>query len=576
MIALTLLTLIQQGAPKLEGFPGLAAGRAPKVEIAWNRLYDTAELYAHFDRLVAQWPELFSMQVIGHSVESRDMRVYTLHNPKSGAEADKPAMWVDGNVHGNEVQGGEAVLYLAWYLLENYGSNPRATELVDGSLFYLLPSQNPDGRAHWFEQAHNAHSSRTGVQPVDDDKDGLFDEDPPDDLDGDGQIVMMRKYVPGQGDFRLNADDPRVMERVPANDKGIKGDWIYVGQEGLDNDGDGQVNEDEVGGYDMNRAWPSMWFTEFVQGGAGPYPLYWPETRSIARFILAHPNLAAVQSFHNNGGMILRGPGAEAYGEYPRADVAVYDELGKDGEKMLPFYKYMIIWRDLYSVFGGFVTWTYEGLGILSFTNELWNDDSQDPEKRIEPKERYFFDDKLLLGAGLVPWHPYTHPLYGEVEIGGFKKDVGRVPPSFLEEEMLHRNALFCIRHAEALPRIAIQEPVVTDLGGGVRAIDVIVANERAIPTRSAVAREKKIGTPDVLALEGKDLEVLAGGFRGDRFRPEEIELQEHEPARLLREAGLGSRAELRVRWIVRGTGSATIRYTAEKARDATRAFELR
>ncbi|NOT30924.1 MAG: peptidase M14 [Planctomycetes bacterium] len=578
MIALVLGLLVlqpQDSRKSPEGFPGLAAGRAPRVEIAWNRLYDIDALYAHFDRLAAEWPELLTKQVIGHSIENREMRVYTLANPYSGAEADKPAMWVDGNVHGNEVQGGEAVLYLAWYLLENHGTNARATELVDGTVFYLLPSVNPDGRAHWFQGAHNAHSSRTGVQPLDDDHDGLFDEDAPDDLDGDGNIVMMRKYLPGEGDFRLNPDDPRVMERVPPNDKGIRGDWITLGQEGLDNDGDGRVNEDEVGGYDMNRAWPALWYPEHVQGGAGPYPLYWPETRSIARFLLTHPSVAAVQSFHNNGGMILRGPGAESYGEYPRDDVRVYDELGKEGEKMLPFYRYMIIWKDLYSVFGGFVNWTYEGLGILSFTNELWNDDAQDPEKKIEPRDRYFFDDKLLLGAGFVDWHPYTHPLFGEVELGGFKKDVGRVPPSFLEEEMLHRNALFCVRHAEALPRVAIREPLVSDLGGGVKAIDVVVANERIIPTRSAVAREKKIGAPDVLTLEGQGLEVLAGGFRSDRFRPTEIQLQEHEPARLLCEGGLGSRGELRVRWIVRGSGAATIRYRAEKARDAERTLSV-
>jgi hypothetical protein len=572
MIALALLTLAQQGKPALEGFPGLAAGRAPAVEIAWNRLYDIDALFEHFDRLVEHWPELLTREVIGHSVESREMRVYTLHNPATGSEADKPAMWVDGNVHGNEVQGGEAVLYLAWYLLENHGTNPRATALLDSSVFYLLPSVNPDGRASWFADAHNAHSSRTGVQPVDDDKDGLFDEDSPDDLDGDGNIVMMRKYVPGQGEFRLDPDDPRVMDRVPANDRGIRGDWIYVGQEGIDNDGDGRVNEDEVGGYDMNRAWPSMWYPEHVQGGAGPYPLYWPETRSIARFLLAHPNLAAVQSFHNNGGMILRGPGAESYGEYPRADVAVYDELGRDGEKMLPFYRYWVIWKDLYTVFGGFVTWTYEGLGILSFTNELWNDDAQDPEKKIDQRDRFYFDDKLLLGAGFVDWHPFTHPLYGEVEIGGFKKDVGRVPPSFLEEEMLHRNALFCVRHAEAMPRVAIREPEVTDLGGGVKAIDVLVANERVIPTRSAIARDKKIGSPDLVVLEpGSGIEVLAGGFRTDRFQPERIQLQEHDPARLVREAGLGAREELRVRWLVRGSGPAVIRYQAEKAADAAR-----
>jgi hypothetical protein len=572
VIALLLLVpaWLPQAAPAA-GFPGLAAGRAPRVEIAWNRLYDVDALYAHFDRLAAEWPGLLTRRVIGRSVESRELRVYTLQDPATGAESDKPAMWVDGNVHGNEVQGGEAVLYLAWYLLENRGTNARVDELLAGTVFHLLPSVNPDGRAHWFARAHSAHSSRSGVQPVDDDLDGLFDEDPPDDLDGDGSIVTMRKFVPGEGDFRLDRDDPRVMERVPPNDRGIRGDWILLGPEGLDNDGDGRVNEDGVGGYDMNRAWPALWFPEHVQGGAGPYPLYWPETRAIARFLLEHGNVAAVQSFHNNGGMILRGPGAEAYGEYPRADVLVYDELGKEGEKMLPFYRYWIIWKDLYSVFGGFVNWTYEGLGIISFTNELWSESAQDPEQKIEARERHFFDDRLLMGAGFVDWHAVTHPLYGEVEVGGFRKDVGRVPPSFLEEEMLHRNALFCIRHAEAMPRVALREPVVSDLGGGVKAVDVVVANERVIPTRSAVARTARIGAPDVIALEGAGLEVLAGGFREDRFRPELIQLQEREPARLLRDAGLGPREELRVRWIVRGSGRAEIRYAAEKARDVRR-----
>lgn len=559
------------------GFPGLPAGRSPRVEIPWNRLYDYPELHAHLDRLAAAWPELLSHEVIGHSVQGRELRVYTLNDPKTGPASSKPAMWVDGNVHGNEVQGGEAVVYLAWYLLENHGSNERVTELLGRSAFYLLPMVNPDGRASWFQDAHSAHSSRSGALPLDSDLDGLFDEDGPDDLDGDGNIVQMRKYVPGEGTSRLDPDDPRLMEPVPPNDRGIKGDWIYLGQEGLDNDGDGRINEDGVGGYDMNRAWPALWMPDHVQDGAGPYPLYWPETRCIADFLLAHPNVAAVQSFHNAGGMILRGPGAEVFGTYPAADVQVYDELGADGETMLPFYRYMVIWKDLYSVFGGFVNWTYEGLGIISFTNEMWTDQGSSPDERLARgrEGRTWFDDHLLMGAGFVDWKPYEHPLYGEVEIGGFKKDVGRVPPSFLIEEMLHRNALFCIRHAEAMPAVALREPEVSDLGGGLRAIDVVVANEHLIPTRSALAVDARIGMPDLVTLEGDDLEVLAGGFRTDRFRPEQIELQEHEPARLVRDAGLGARDELRVRWIVRGTGTATIRYHSEKARDASRAFDL-
>jgi hypothetical protein len=577
MLWLTLCALSLAPQDTATGFPGTGFGHTPAVEIPWNRYYDYDEIYALLDRLEAQWPGLLSHEVIGHSTESREMRLYTLNDPATGSAASKPAMWVDGNVHGNEVQGAEAIVYMAWYLLENRGHNERVDELLDGSAFYLLPMVNPDGRASWFRDAHGASSSRSGTMPLDSDRDGRFDEDGPNDLDGDGHIVQMRKYVPGEGTHRLDREDPRVMERVPSNDKGIRGDWLFLGSEGIDDDGDGRINEDGLGGYDMNRAWPSMWQPGHVQYGAGPYPLYWPETRCIARFIYEHPNIAGVQSFHNAGGMILRGPGAKDFGSYPRSDVRVYDELGRDGERMLPFYRYMIIWDDLYTVFGGFVTWTYEGLGILSFTNELWTRSRNYPDDTNERDGggRHYFDDTLLMGAGFIDWHAYEHPLYGEIEIGGFRKDVGRVPPTFLIEEMLHRNALFTIRHAAAMPRVVITSVEVTDLGGDLRAVDAVFRNEHLIPTRTARAVDVKVGEPDVFTLTGEGLEVLAGGFRGDRFRPERIDLAERDPARLLSERGVPSRGEVRVRWFVRGTGEARIGWSGEKARDVESGVKL-
>lgn len=592
------MLLLQAGAPKAgapqghplqPGFPGSPVGHRPKVEIPWNRFYSVEEIYDLLDRIEAAFPSLVKHEVIGHSYEKREMRVYTVTNSDKGKDIEKPAMWIDGNVHGNEVQGGEAAVYAVWYATENYGSNPEITELLDGSALYVLPMQNPDGRAHWFADAHSPHSSRTGYQPTDDDLDGRFDEDGPNDLDGDGQITQMRKLVPGQGTHRLDPNDPRILERVPANDKGIRGDWLLLGEEGVDDDGDGRINEDGGGGYDMNRSWPSMWQPEYVQGGAGPYPLYWPETSCVARFLLAHANVAAVQSFHNAGGMILRGPGAESFGDYPASDVRVYDELGRDGERMLPFYRYMVIWRDLYTVFGGFVTWTYEGLGIISFTNELWSSEQYFPDKSKNPEpgrnffgtnsqeQRLFFDDQLLMGAGFVDWHPFEHALYGAIEIGGFRKDVGRVPPTFLIEEMIHRNALFCLKHAREMPRVSIEEPTVVDLGDGIRAIDVVFRNERLIPTRTARASGQKIGEPDAYTLSGKGVEVLAGGFRTDRWRPEEIQLAKRDPARLLREEGIPGRDEVRVRWIVRGSGQdAVIGWEGEKARDASLKIRIR
>ena len=592
--AVAFLALVQAAAqkpaaPQEPGFPGTPVNHRPKVEIPWDRFYDVPEVYAHLDRLEAAYPKFVRHEVIGQSYEKREMRVYTITNPATGKDTEKPAMWIDGNVHGNEVQGAEGAMYAAWYLLENYGSNPEVTELLDGSTFYILPMQNPDGRAHWIEDANTPHSSRGGRAPHDDDHDGRFDEDGPDDLDGDGQITQMRKFVPGHGTHRLDPDDPRIMVPVPPNDKGIRGDWILLGEEGIDNDGDGLVNEDPPGGYDMNRAWPSSWEPERVQGGAGPYPLHWPETLCIARFVLAHTNIAAVQSFHNSGGMILRGPGAESFGEYPAADNAVYDELGKDGERMLPFYRYMVIWKDLYTVFGGFVNWTYEGLGIISFTNEMWSGEEYFPDESKNPnpgrnffgtnsqEQRHFFDDKLLMGAGFVPWHPFDHPLYGKIEIGGYRKDTGRVPPTFLVEGMIHRNALFCLRHAKEMPLVAIEDPTVTDLGDGIRAVDVVFRNKHLIPTRTALASGEKLGEPDVYTIAGKGIEVLGGGFRTDRWRPEKMEFAEREPARLLREQGIPSRGEVRVRWIVRGDGQeATVGWRGEKAKDASLVVRIR
>jgi hypothetical protein len=148
------------------------------------------------------------------------------------------------------------------------------------------------------------------------------------------------------------------------------------------------------------------------------------------------------------------------------------------------------------------------------------------------------------------------------------------VPPSFLIEEMLHRNALFCLRHAEEMPDVVVEEPVVTDLGDGLKAVDVVFRNDGNIPTRTAMASEKEIGLPDRFTIRG-DARVLAGGFRTDRFRPAEIELAEERPETLVRDAGIPGRGEVRVRWYVRGRGRVTVGWSGEKGRDVTARVQL-
>jgi len=275
--------------------------------------------------------------------------------------------------------------------------------------------------------------------------------------------------------------------------------------------------------------------------------------------------------------MILRGPGSRAReGFYPDADRRVYDAIAQEGEKILPFYRALIIWKDLYAVHGGFVNWTAEGLGIVSFTNEMWEDrqyfadgtgaaPDEDSGPGSDTKKRLLFDDRLLFGETFVDWHPVQHPLYGEVELGGFRKMTNRVPPAFMIEEMLHRNAAFCIFHASQLPRPVIAPPVVTAGPDGTRIITVEFRNEHWIPTRTALAADKDVGRPDLVTIEGEDLRVLAGGPGADRFDLTQFDAVEHEPARLQLNGGIPGHGTVRLRWIVKGSGAFRVRLDSEK-----------
>ena len=54
------------------------------------------------------------IETIGKSIQGRDLVVAVVNSPKTGPDTTKPAMWIDGNVHGNEVQAAEVVLYTLW------------------------------------------------------------------------------------------------------------------------------------------------------------------------------------------------------------------------------------------------------------------------------------------------------------------------------------------------------------------------------------------------------------------------------------------------------------------------------
>jgi hypothetical protein len=561
---------------------GMGSDPEHTLPLTWDRWLDHAEIGERMELMAETWPDFLSLSSLGDSYGGRELWMMTINNPDTGPAEEKAAMWIEANIHGNEIQGAEVSLYTIWYLMENYDEIPDIRRMVDERVFYVVPTINPDGRDYFLEGAGSG--ARTGHVPVDSDGDGLFDEDPPNDLNQNGVIEQIRKFVPGEGNWREDPRDPRLM--VPVG-PGETGDWILLGSEGIDDDGDGRVNEDPVGGYDPNRNWGSDWQPNYIQRGSMNYPFELPESRHINDFMMAHPHIAGVQSYHNSGGMILRGPGAAWQGRYPRDDIRVYDELGEQGERMLPYYNYYVIWQGLYTVHGGSIDWQNDGLGIVSFSNELWNggqyfnspllqDQQSDDDTPIAGRYgRYFFDDFLEFGDQYVEWAPFDHPEYGEVEMGGWKKLSGRVNPRFMSMELFHRNMAFTLWHADQMPLMRTGETSVERVQGDVFRVRVAFGNDRLIPTITVRARENAVVRPDIVTAEGAEI-LTAGWVQNVHVDGPLQMIDQAELDRILVRSGMPGRTTRTLEYIVRGSGTFTVEYDSVKGGTVRQSVQLR
>jgi len=545
-------------------FPAVGSPASPEVETSWNRYYNYEGITELTRKLAEAHPSLVTRESIGKSYEGRDIWLLTVTNFESGDPDRKPGMYIDGNIHSNEIQGTEMSLYTAWYLAETFGDIEYITRLLDEKVFYIVPTINPDAREHFFNEANTPHSPRSGLKPLDDDGDGQVNEDAFDDLNGDGHITFMRRKNP-RGNFR---EDPNFPNRMVQVEDDEFGEYEMLGYEGLDNDGDGRVNEDRAGYYDPNRDWAWNWQPDYIQGGAHKYPFSIPENRAVSEFVMDHPNIAAAQSYHNSGGMLLRGPGAEEDRDtYNRQDVQVYNALGEKGEKILPGYRYLVVYDDLYTVFGGELDWFYGGRGIFTFSNELWTSFLMFNNENRSQTDSYEFNESLLFGDAFVDWESYDHPQYGKIEIGGFKKNFGRAHPGFLLEQDAHRNMAFTIYHAYHTPKLVIDEILEKDLGNGLTEVTAVITNTRMIPTHASQDLKYNIERPDYISIDGAEVEAGMIVENRDLNRTRE---QENNPQKIEVE-NIPGMSSVTVRWIISDGNNYTITVDSEKGGVATK-----
>ena len=103
-----------------------------------------ATLTADLQQIAADHPSIVRLMSIGQTVQGREMWFVKLtDNPD--VEEYEPGFTYISSMHGDEVVGKELLYNLLDYMTDNYGTDPRVTNLIDSTEIWIMPSMNPDG-----------------------------------------------------------------------------------------------------------------------------------------------------------------------------------------------------------------------------------------------------------------------------------------------------------------------------------------------------------------------------------------------------------------------------------------------
>ena len=304
----------------------------------------------------------------------------------------------------------------------------------------------------------------------------------------------------------LDESDPsgRLMRRAREGEEAV---WV-VTREGIDNDGDGRVDEDGIGGLDLHRNyaenWRPLWRKErtgrgYGQSGAGAYPLSEIETRSVVVWLLENPNVSVVNSMDTPLSGHIRAPSTSPGHErmYPE-DLAYYEYFDSVGLSITDYGRA----GDLFSMagwptFGHGPDWGYWYYGSIWYGDELWGGVSWgdlNGDGEVDQVDALMWDDQENQGQAFIEWTTFDHPVYGEVETGGFHpKFYSMNPPVAALEEWAAKEAVFNLAMAKHLPMLELEGVRVRrgDVEGDLTTYEVEVTwkNAGGLPTALRQAR---------------------------------------------------------------------------------------
>jgi len=466
-----------------------------------------------------------------------------------GDRANHPAVAVVGGVEGAHLVSQEIAIGFIEKLLANVQKDS-IINLLNTTTFYVFPNMSPDATEQYFAALKYERSGN--AFPTDDDRDGKINEDPYEDLNGDGLITMIR-VEDATGKWITHPADSRIM--IAANtEKGERGKYLIY-TEGTDNDKDGAFNEDGEGGVHFNK---NLSFDPpFFAPGAGEHPVSEPENRALLDLLHERANVFAVVTIGPANNL------AEPW-KFDRSKTTmrvitgVLENDAKMNKMVSDLYKKSVNTKDAPASSaskGDFMQWAYFHYARLSFsTPGWWAPKFEIPKDTTAAKKYKASDDKnadvdFLRWAekeGLdvfVPWKKIMHPDFPgkHVEVGGFKPYIKLNPPDKAIDKIADTHTTFLLALGNARPELDLINLKTEPLSNGITRITVTAFNKGLLPAVADVGLNNYWVKQVNLSVSLSKDQTLVGGKKV-------VILGNLQPGE-----------SVEVSWLVKGKGSTTI-----------------
>lgn len=451
-----------------------------------------AQLTNRLQSLVKAYPALSSLRSITRTSSGKEIWLLTIGQMQP---VPKPGIAVIGGVEGGHLLGTELAIGFAESLLKG-STTDSIRQLLANTTYYVFPNMSPDATEQYFAPLKYERAGNASV--TDDDRDGKPNEDPFDDLDGNGKISFIRVSSP-IGDYKLHPDDDRVLIKAdPA--KGEKGSY-QLHTEGTDNDHDNQFNEDGDGGVWFNKNFP--WKHPSFTPGAGEFAASEPEIRALLDELYDRFNIYAMVSFSSQNNLSV--PYTYNASAAQQKITAGYLEADVKANAMVSeLYNKIVNQKDAPKAptsGGDLLSWGYYHYGRYSFSTPGWwvpkvKPDTTKKEKAFtveDPTANYLrWATQQGITNTFTPWKAIQHPDFpGQtVEVGGPDPFVLTNPPYKLVPGIVQKHTEFLVKLAACQPALELVQLKTEKLGNGLTRISLSLVNKGALASHTKLGEK--------------------------------------------------------------------------------------